>query len=57
MKTLRIYSLNSFLNITQCVNYSHHVVHYISSTSLLCSWNFVHFDHLPPIQPLLNSYK
>ena len=33
------------------VNYSHHVVYYIFSTSLSNNWKYVPFDHLSTIFP------
>ena len=34
------------------VSYIYHVIHYIHSTYLSCTWKFLAFDFLHPVPPL-----
>lgn len=52
-------TLSQFSHVScSSVNFSHHVVHYTPSTF---KWNFIPFDHLPPIPspltPLTKTFK
>ena len=49
MNTLRIYPQQLSHRIYKGINYSYHVVHYISTTYLSYNWKFVSFDCLHPI--------
>ena len=55
MRTFMIYCLNNLqiCNTVTMQQYSHHAVHYIPMTYLLCSWKFIPFDPLHPFCPLL----